>query len=67
MNEPPKEPVKYIETDVYLPYKYRAGDYKVRFLHALKNKKFLGSKCEKTGKVFVPPMVNSSESFAPAT
>ena len=55
MNEPPKEPVKYIEAEVYLPYHYVAGDYKARYLRALKDKKILGSKCSKTGKVFVPP------------
>ena len=66
MNEPPKEPVKYIETQLYLPYRYNAGDYKARFLRALKDKKILGSKCSKTGKVFVSPLVSSPESFAPA-
>ncbi len=66
MNEPPEEPVKYVETTVHLPYRYNAGDYKARFLRALKEKKILGSKCSKTGKVFVPPLVSSPESFAPA-
>lgn len=67
MSEPPKEPVKYVEATVYLPYDYVAGDYKARYLEALKDKKILGSKCSRTGKVFVPPLVNSPESFAPAT
>ncbi|MFI5394466.1 MAG: Zn-ribbon domain-containing OB-fold protein [Candidatus Binatia bacterium] len=67
MNEPPKEGVKYIATTVRLPYDYVAGDYKARYLRALKDKIILGSKCSKTGKVLVPPMVNSAESFAPAT
>lgn len=66
MHEPPQEPVKQIEAYMWLPYDYVAGDYKVRFLRALKNKKILGSKCSKTGKVFVPPVMNSPESFAPA-
>ncbi len=66
MSEPPKEPVKYVETTVHLPYHYVAGDCKARYLRALKDKKILGSKCSKTGKVFVPPVVNSPESFAPA-
>ena len=65
MNEPPKEGVKYIDSKVYLPYDYVAGDSKVRYLNALKDKRILGSKCSKTGKVFVPPLVNSPESFAP--
>jgi uncharacterized OB-fold protein len=65
MNEPPREPVKYVETNVRLPYRYWAGDDKARFLRGLKDKKLIGSKCSETGKVFVPPLVNSPESFAP--
>jgi uncharacterized OB-fold protein len=65
MNEPPKEPIKYVDAKVYLPYHYVAGDYRARYLRALKDKKILGSKCSKTGKVFVPPVINSAESFAP--
>ncbi|HXQ21345.1 MAG TPA: Zn-ribbon domain-containing OB-fold protein [Candidatus Acidoferrales bacterium] len=65
MNEPPKEPIKYVDAKVYLPYNYVAGDYKARYLRALKDKKILGSKCSKTGKVFVPPLISSPESFAP--
>jgi uncharacterized OB-fold protein len=67
MNEPPREPVKYVEANVRLPYHYVAGDCRARYLRALKDKTILGSRCEKTGKVFVPPMVNSPESFAPAS
>jgi uncharacterized OB-fold protein len=67
MNEPPKEPIKYIETNVYLPYHYVAGDYKALYLQALKDKRILGSKCDATGKVFVPPIVNSPQSFAPCS
>jgi uncharacterized OB-fold protein len=66
MNEPPKEPVKYIDSNVFLPYHYVAGDHKAMYLRALKDKKILGSKCSKTGKIFVPPLINSPESFAPA-
>jgi hypothetical protein len=66
MSAPPEEPIKYVETNVYLPYSYVAGDYKARFLRALKERKIIGSRCSKTGRVFVPPLVNSPESFAPA-
>ena len=45
MDEPPREPVKYIDTEVRLPYHYVAGDYRARYLRALKDKKILGSKC----------------------
>ncbi|MGH7893223.1 MAG: Zn-ribbon domain-containing OB-fold protein [Candidatus Binatia bacterium] len=65
MNEPPKEPVKYIDSHVRLPYHYVAGDYRARQLRAFKDKTILGSKCSKTGKVFIPPIVNSPASFAP--
>jgi len=66
MNEPPKEPVKYVDASVRLPYHYVAGDHRASYLRALKDKKLLGSKCSKTGKVFVPPVICSPESFAPA-
>ena len=65
MNEPPKEPVKYIQTDLRLPYHYYAGDCKALYLRALKDKRILGSKCSKTGRVFVPPIISSPESFEP--
>lgn len=66
MHQPPEEPVKYIETAIYLPYHYVAGDRRASYMRALADKRILGSRCEKTGKVFVPPLVNSPESFAPA-
>ena len=65
MNEPPQEAVKYVETTVSLPYHYVAGDYKAKYLRALKEKRIIGSRCSTTGKVFVPPVVNSPESFSP--
>ena len=65
MNEPPKEPVKYVDSHVRLPYHYVAGDYRARQIRAFKDKKILGSKDAKTGKVFIPPIVNSPESFGP--
>ena len=65
MSEPPKEPVRYIDSKVYLPYDYVAGDLKALYLRALKDKKILGSKCSVSGKVFVTPIIASPESFAP--
>jgi uncharacterized OB-fold protein len=65
MNEPPRERIKYVQTNLRLPYHYYAGDFRALYLRALKDKKILGSKCSKTGKVFVPPVINSPESFAP--
>jgi uncharacterized OB-fold protein len=65
MRAPPETPVKLIEANVALPYHYVAGDYRAQYLRALAHKRILGSKCSVTGKVFVPPIVNSPESFAP--
>lgn len=65
MNQPPEQGIRYVQTNLNLPYHYYAGDYRALYLHALKDKKILGSKCSKTGKVFVPPVMNSSESFEP--
>jgi hypothetical protein len=65
MRQPPETPVKLIEANVNLPYHYVAGDYRASYLRALKDKRILGSKCSKTGKVFVPPIVNSPASMAP--
>lgn len=66
MSGPPETPIKYVEANIHLPYHYVAGDSRAIYLRALKDKRILGSKCSKTGKVFVPPLVNSPESFAPA-
>ena len=65
MRQPPETPVKLIEANVNLPYHYVAGDCRAAYLRALKDKRILGSKCSKTGKVFVPPIVNSPASMAP--
>jgi hypothetical protein len=54
-----------VEAKLNLPYHYVAGDHRARYLRALKEKKILGSRCSKTGKVFVPPLVASPESLAP--
>jgi len=62
---PPTEPVKYVEANVSLPYHYVAGDYRAQYLHALADKRILGSKCSKSGKVFVPPITNAPHTLAP--
>lgn len=66
MSQPPEKPVRYVEKNLYLPYHYVAGDFRARYLHALKDKRILGSRCSKTGKVLVAPMIASPQSFAPA-
>ncbi len=67
MDAPPEKPVPTLEKNLHLPYHYVAGDCRARYLRALKEKKILGSRCSKTGKVLVPPMITSPESFAPAS
>jgi uncharacterized OB-fold protein len=64
--EPPTDPIKYVDTNMYLPFDYTAGDCRATYLRALKDRRILGSRCSKTGKVFVPPVRSSPESFAPA-
>jgi len=63
--EPPKEPVRYVDATIHLPYHYVAGDFRARYLRALKDKVILGSRCSQTGKVLIPPIIASAESFAP--
>lgn len=65
MSQPPEQGIRYVQTNLNLPYHYYAGDHRALYLRALKDKKILGSKCSKTGKVFVPPVLNSPESFEP--
>ena len=62
---PPTDPVRYIETNVRLPYHYVAGDHRAQYLRALKSKRILGSKCSVSGKVFVPPLTNAAHTLAP--
>jgi hypothetical protein len=67
MREPPSEPVRYVDTNMYLPFDYVAGDYRAIYLRALKDKKILGSRCARTGKVYVPPVACVPETMGPAT
>jgi uncharacterized OB-fold protein len=65
MNEPPKDPVRYVDATMHLPYHYVAGDARAAYLRALGERKILGARCSQTGKVFVPPTVGSPETLAP--
>ncbi len=67
MSEPPSEPVRYVDKNLYLPFDYIAGDYRAIYLRALKDKKILGSRCPQTGKVYVPPVASAPEAMMPAT
>ncbi len=65
--EPPTEPIKYVDAHVWLPYDYVAGDYRAAYLRGLKEKRILGSRCDRTGRVFVPPVSFSPHAFAPCS
>jgi uncharacterized OB-fold protein len=53
--------VKYIAD---MPYKYHAGYYYSRFLRELRdNKRIVGVKCPKCGKVYVPPRIVCRDCF----
>ena len=47
-----------------MPYKYHAGHYYSRFLRELRdNKRIIGVKCHKCGKVYVPPRIVCRDCF----
>lgn len=47
-----------------MPYKYHAGHYYSRFLRELRdNKRIVGVKCLKCGKVYVPPRIVCRDCF----
>jgi len=47
-----------------MPYKYHAGFYYSRFLKELRdNKRIVGVKCPKCGKVYVPPRIVCRDCF----
>lgn len=56
----------YYEGRIKVPYKWYAGETGSRFLIALRDKQEIwGTKCGKCGKVYVPPVKNCWECFAP--
>lgn len=55
MDEKRKELIKLESGDMEQPFKWAAGAYGSRFLTEIRdNKKFVGVKCPKCGKVYVP-------------
>jgi uncharacterized OB-fold protein len=47
-----------------MPYKYHAGYYYSRFIRELRdNKKIVGVKCPKCGKIYVPPRIVCRDCF----
>ena len=51
---------------IKINYKYTMGGQSKFFLEIMKNKKILGAKCTKCGKVWMPPRINCSDCFVPA-
>lgn len=50
-----KEEILKIKADWHIPYTHTAGVHGTRFLKGLQEKKIFGVKCEKCGRVIVPP------------
>lgn len=56
MNEEKKELITLESGEMAQPFRWAAGAYGSKFLTELRdNKKFVGAKCPKCGKVYVPP------------
>jgi len=54
-----------VEGKLALPYQYFAGTVGSRFLTALRDEcKILGQRCEKCGKVFIPPRATCERCFS---
>jgi uncharacterized OB-fold protein len=49
------EPVRSVRTPAELRYLYTAGAATTRFLRGIAERKILGERCPKCGKVYVPP------------
>jgi len=63
-----EEDLKKVNTVVYKPkaeYAYSAGQAQSKFLLSLKEKKIIGRKCNKCGRVYVPPRMYCDDCFRP--
>jgi len=52
-----------IRDKIVINYKYSMGGQSKFFLELKNNKKILGTKCKKCGKVWMPPRVNCSDCY----
>ena len=48
---------------IKINYKYTMGGQSKFFIELMKNKKILGAKCKKCGKVWMPPRINCSDCY----
>ena len=51
---------------IKISYKYTMGGQSKFFIELKNNKKLLGTKCTKCGKIWMPPRINCSECYEPA-
>lgn len=51
---------------IKINYKYSLGGQSKFFLELMNNKKILGTKCTKCGKIWMPPRINCSDCYVPA-
>jgi len=49
-----------------IDYRYTMGGQSKFFIELMNNKKLLGTKCTKCGKIWMPPRMNCSECYEPA-
>ena len=52
-----------IRDQIVINYKYTMGGQSKFFLELMRNKKILGTKCKKCGKVWMPPRINCSDCY----
>ena len=55
MSEHGSEQVTMLETPIHIDYRFTAGLAQSRFLKGMAEGKFLGQRCPRCGKVYVPP------------
>ena len=55
-----------IRDRIAINYKYSLGGQSKFFIELKNNKKLLGTKCTKCGKIWMPPRINCSECYEPA-
>ena len=52
-----------IRDKIVINYKYTLGGHSPFFIELKENKKILGTKCKKCGKVWIPPRINCSDCY----
>jgi hypothetical protein len=52
-----------IRDKIAINYRYTMGGQSKFFLELMRNKKILGTKCKKCGKVWLPPRINCSDCY----